>query len=517
MNRDEALLIKKCMETKQNVPTLGDNLEAGTLDPVQLPLDDKDYLVYLLEEHPEQYERYRERCEKLLKGTGVEQLEDLNNRSYDKEFIEEVNRHILLTRGALGELLSPGAREKKVKWFGRITRKGLDAVFPGRKREREDLLVKRRMKAAARYGRKVDTMVRNLVDKFFPGHTKALGLRNDTMATHTPGKLLLMYRDEERNNKIRYEAKRKYELMEHAARVDQAMEQKKQHLEFLADLMDERVFDPNGDKKGGTKTQWLVSTHDSGKDNRCIDFEFVDEPPNSLEENQLIEQIDLRTIEVTLPDGTKRKIDFMFDIDEKDDESMWLKSLRHPDRSMESLARDLNRGRFLFKSEEDAQLVINEIEHRIQNPDSETMKSYQVSTDKIKNGWGGRPRNPAIPCNKFNMKIKDGDGIRDFEFQAFTPKNYVNYFCWEPHAWCKHEVYRFFKNNLCETLWPEVHFPGLDREKIAKEAFEREYQKVLAARKILPITPPKKEEQVSKKPFQDKAHCNVPTEESLVA
>jgi hypothetical protein len=434
---------------KSNVPALGDNLDARTLYPIQKPLVDEAYKEEVNQD-PEKSKLSCELRKEILKVTGARHLRELDRRSDDREFVEEVNERILFSRKALGKNLPLETRAEK----------------------------------AEKYGKTIDKLINGLVKKFFPGHTKALGPRNEIMATHNWGKLLLVAFDSSWNDKVRYEAKRKLSLMDHFSKVDYSLGKRKRHLEFLADVMEERVFDPNGEKRGGTKTQWLVTKHDLEDDNRCVSYEFIDSPPKILAENELIEQIDFRTISVALPNGERQRINFMIDIGEKDDESIYLKSLRHPERELDDLLRDLNRGRLLFRNKDESKLVISEIQRRLRQSDPKTGKGHKVSVEKEKELVGGDGGKPTIPCYKFNLVI---DG-KDFEFQSFLPKDYRDYFCWKPAAWCKHEVDRFFDNNLCETLWPEAHYPGLDRKQLAKEAFEREYEKEWSSRRILPVT-----------------------------
>lgn len=441
-------------QVKENVPSLGDSLEAGTLFPIQLPNVDKAYLATLQAEHPEMYEIMCRTQHEIKKITGVSRLSELDGRSTDKEFAEEVNERILLSRKALGENLPTEARAEKSK----------------------------------KYAKLVDKIKMDLVKRFAPGYSKALGTRNEVMATHNWGKLLLLAFDSSWNNKVRYEAKLKLVLADHFAKVDHKLHDRKDHLEFLADVMEERIFDPNGEKRGGTKTQWLVTKHDLANDNKCIGYEFVEEPPKSLAENELIEQIDFRTMEIQGADGTSQKINFMIDIGEKDEESIYLKSLRHPDRDLDNLLRDLNRGRLLFRNREEGNLVMMEMFSRLRAEHPKTGKAFAVEIQKRKDKVGGEAGKPSIQCDKFNLVI---DG-KDFEFQAFLPTDYRDYFCWKPASWCRHEVDRFFKNNLGETIWPEAHYPGLDRSRLAEEAFEREYEKEWASRRILPVRVPSK-------------------------
>jgi hypothetical protein len=435
-------------KAKSNVPALGDKLSVGTLFPIQLPLKDEKYLDFLKNEHPDQYERLWAIRKDILKVTGVQHLGELDRRSRDPEFVEEVNERILLTRKALGENLPIEARQREAMKFAKL----------------------------------FDRIKRDLVSRFAPGYTKTLGTRNEVIATHNWGKLLLMAFDTDRNDKVRYESKLKLVMAEHFSRVEQKLRARKDNLEFLADLMDDRIFDPNGEKLGGTKTQWLVTQHDLADDNRCIGFEFMETPPTQLAENELVEQIDFRTMVIPQPDGSKRVIDFMIDIGEKDDESVNLKSIRHPDRDLDELLRDLSRGRLLFKSKEDSEAVIGEMIRRIREPDSRTGVGHEVSVEKEKDKVGGDGGKPTIPCYKFNMVI---DG-RDYEFQSFLPREYRDYFIWKKAAWCKHEVDRFFDNGLLEVIWPKEHYPGLDRRQLAKEAFDREYEREWASRRILP-------------------------------
>jgi hypothetical protein len=255
----------------------------------------------------------------------------------------------------------------------------------------------------------------------------------------------------------------------------------------LSDLLNERVYDPNGEKRGGTKTRWLVFRLDPKNDNKCTEYQFVDEPPQSLDEDQYIEQMEFRTTVCRLPDGTQKTVNYVFHLNEKDDEEIYLKTLRRPEQEELVLPRDLHRGMYMFESDEDAELVFEEKKRRIQNPDSEGQQSYDISIEKEKSGVGGSKDNPAIPCIKSNWVI---DGNKDYEFQAYTPMDYINYNCWKPYAHTTHKVKRFFNNSLCETFFPKAYFPSIDKEKIANDAIDRLHAEELASRKILPVVAP---------------------------
>lgn len=333
------------------------------------------------------------------------------------------------------------------------------------------------------WGRRADKMLKDIVARFFPGGKSRdveLLPSNDVTPLDDIAALLAIICDESWTNNQRFQADRKLEIMLLCQAIDNILHERRRDLQFLSDLFQSRIYSINGHKRGYTKQQRLVTTHDPENENRCIAYEFLDQAPDELEENQYIETISFRTIEIDMPNGEKKKIDFMVHLDQKDELSILLKAIRYPDRSLEKIFRDFNRGRLLFKSEEDQDLVINELKRRFESKDHR-WPMHEVKMDKVKAGVGGTTDNPTINCYKFNMTI---DG-RDYEFQSFAdPKEYANYFLIDNEsndAWCNNEILRFFKL-ASYVLFPDSEYPGLNREEIMREAMDLAHRAELISR-----------------------------------
>jgi len=446
----------------------------------------------------------------LLKQMGVENPQELLNRSHDLEFAEQLNRQIMLSRGRLGELFSPGTRQEVVEKLrhqgavGRLaegirnaTSSALDRLMPKRKKRREeqqaqekkegeDRLYKRRMEAMNQYGRRADAKFKRRVREYFPAYRKSLGLRNKTMGTHAVGDLLLIAADGERykDGKLKHEAIRKVVNMVISADNDRMTEVKKQQAGFFINLSEERFYDPNGENEGGTNTQWLVTTHDPDNDYKSTDYEYHDTPPSSLGEHQLIEQIDFRaTIVTDKKTGEKRKIRYMLDFDIKDEDSIDDKTQRHPERPVDERTRDVVRAKAIFDSEEEADLVTDEWIRRISKPDDLTQKSYHAYKDKRKNGVGvvdkNDPTKKAIPCNKFNLVVDNEGELMDLEIQAFVPKAFRDYEAWKRHCWVSHKAKRYFESGLYKREYPEKIYGKIPVETVMAKMIDRGHQEII--------------------------------------
>jgi hypothetical protein len=330
-------------------------------------------------------------------------------------------------------------------------------------------------------GKRVNKMINSIIQELFPGYTGMLGIREEAK-THDLGKLLLMGFDESiKDKRVRYEAKRKFELVKLLAAIESGLKKKNGTHDFFWGIMQKHVCLP----EESTVRRWMISSHDSKDNYKCTDCRFTDKQPESLETNQVAEPLDSRAFEVTMPNGEKRKIRFLYDSREKDSEAMLLKWLRKPDKSLEQLLRDAYGVRAIFDTEEDLALFKQVLVERLQEPDPETGKVYDVKKQKKKNGVGKNGSDkPAISCDKFNLVI----GGKDIELQLFTKEQYADYQTHRPNSWVEYKVRRFFDQSLSETFFPDSVYSNLPRKEIAEQESEKAFTDFWLKRKLLPKT-----------------------------
>ncbi len=448
---------------KKNFPTLGDNLEAGTLFPVQLPLKDKEYVEYLKNEHPEQYEMMWEIRDQILEVTQAESLEDLNGASMDRGWVAATNERILK------QLFGDGMTMEKMQ--DRITA----------------------------YGNLADQVVEEVADRTMPGYGLVTAMRNEVIATNNLGKLLLMACDEKKrpDRQVRYEAKRKLEMILKLAEIDKSLEPRRKDMEFLIDLWEDR-----GLFSGGIEKKWLLSSHDMQEDNRCTSCEFLDNSPEALADNQLIEPMDCRLMKVKRKDGSEFDAYAMFHLRVKPLKAVLLKSMRQPDRPLEDLARDHSGVRMIPVNPHsgDHERIRQHLIDVTSAPHPETEQHIETRIDKVKNGAGGNDGdNPSLRFHKFNMVIS-GDGLegeKDYEFQCFGDKQYVDYYVRLPDAWPVYEIVRLHRSSISETMHPHAHYEGIPRRRNVKVSIADGYNHYIRSRRTVPSPEPEEERDIT--------------------
>jgi len=436
---------------KKNFPTLGDNLEAGTLFPVQLPLHDKQYVEYLKNEHPEHYEIMWKIRDLVLDVTKAESISDLDDSSTDMKFINATNERIL--KQMLGDNLTMEQMQDRINAYGNLA----------------------------------DEVVEEVSQKTMPGYGLVLAMRNEVMATNNLGKLLLMVADETgRDTQVRYEAKRKLEMIMTLAQIDKALEVRKKDIEFLVDIWEGR-----GLFRGGTERKWLLSDHDLNENNRCTSCEFLDIPPETLQDNQLIEPMDCRLMRVKRDDGSEFDAYAMFHLRIKSLKAVLLKSMRQPDRPIEDLARDHSGVRMIpiNPQEGDHEQVRQHMIDITSAPNPKTGQHYDTRIDKMKNGAGGNDGdNPSLRFHKFNMIISGGglQGEKDYEFQCFGDRQYVDYYVRLPDAWPIYEIVRLHRSSISETMHPHAHYEGIPRHPNVMVSIADGYSHYIRSRRTVP-------------------------------
>jgi len=463
-------------KVKGNAPTLGDNQEAGTIFPINLPIVSKAYVAYLKKEHPEQYEEMIRLRKFILEATEARNLSNLIGQSKNQELIDKTRENILILLNDLG--------------------------FEGDFEEGKEMM--------ENYGERVDTMINEKLNQMFPAYMGMLGIREEAK-THDMGRLLLIALDPKRDNRVRYEAKRKFEFMRLLIKIDRELKKKKKGThDFFWGLMEERVIS----HEDGVKPIHMISSHDMDDNYRCIKCEFSDESPASLAENQITEHMDSRFMVADMKDGTKRRIRFMYDSRPKIAEDMLLKWLRRPDRTFEQLMRDANGARSIFENEEEMNLAKDTIVERFKAPDPKTGKTYNVNLQKQKNGVGKNGTDkPAIICDKFNLTIED----KDVELQLFTKEQYANYQTHRPNSWVEYDVNRFFDHSLSETFCPDTIYPNLPREQIARDAVDNAFHDFWEQRRLVPNLASDTRKEISKAVRVEKPALaeNIIVEDSL--
>ncbi|MBN2096455.1 hypothetical protein JW752_03610 [Candidatus Peregrinibacteria bacterium] len=448
---------------KKNFPTLGDNLEAGTLFPVQLSLKDGEYVEYLKNEHPEQYKLMWEIRERILDVTQAESLSDLNGASMDRDWIEATNERML--KQLFGDEMTMEQMQDRINAYGSLA----------------------------------DQVVEDVAQKTMPGYGLVLAMRNEVIATNNLAKLLFMAFDEKNrpDRQVRYEAKRKLEMILALAEIEKSLEPRRKDMEFLIDLWEDR-----GLFAGGIERKWLVSTHDLDDDNRCTSCEFLDESPKTLADNQLIEPMDCRLMRVKREDGSEFDAFAMFHLRIKPLKAVLLKWMRQPDRPLEELARDHSGVRMIpvNPQEGDDELVRQHLIDVTSAPHPETGQCYDTRIDKVKKGAGGNDGdNPSLRFHKFNMIIGGGDlnEEKDYEFQCFGDKQYVDYYVRLPDAWPVYEIVRLHRSSISETMHPHVHYKGVPRHPNIMVSISDGYMHYLRSRRTVPSAEAAEERQIT--------------------
>ncbi len=449
---------------KKNFPTLGDNLEAGTVFPVQLKLKDEDYLEYLKQERPEHYELTWKIRDWVLDVTQSESISDLDDSSTDREFIDATNERIL--KQMFGDDIPTEEMKRRVREYGQLANEIVDEV----------------------------------AQKTMPGYGLVLAMRNEVMATSNLGKLLLMACDEKkrgRDPQVRYESKCKLEMVMALAKIDEALGPRQKDIEFLIDLWEDR-----GLFAGGTERKWLLSNHNLDDNNSCTDCEFLDTPPETLADNQLIEPIDCRRMRVTREDSSEFDAYAMFHLRIKSLKAILLKSMRQPDRDLEDLARDHSGVRMIPVNPQpgDEELIRQHMIDITSTPDSETGRSYKTRIEKVKNGAGGDDaKNPALRFHKFNLVISGGglEEEKDYEIQCFGDKEYVDYHVRLPNAHSIYEIVRLHRSSISETIHPHAHYKGIPRQPNIMVSVADGYNHHIRSRRTVPSAETAEEREIT--------------------
>lgn len=423
-------------EMKKAYPELGDNTEQGTIFPINLPIVDKEYIKRLKEENPNMFRYMMGQRARILSLTGAKTLSELNGCSDDQDLVDYTRDRMLDSLNVLGENKNPEERREQAELYSQI----------------------------------VDGFVTDVINRFFPGHELTLGLSNEVSACNDPAELLLIALDETWDDKIRFEAKRKLILIELIAKVEHALKSEKKDMHRLNKLLAEHIYyqDP-GTKRGSLDVKTLVTTHDLQQKNLCTKVKLLDERPEHVSVDQKAMDLSFRKFQVDDPasEGGKRTIPFVIDERKKSEFSRVLKMLRKDTTSVKDVIKDLNGVRLIFESQGDIHTFQETIIGRLQGAGH----NVRMPADRMKETIG-IDEDSKLGVTKFNLEIDD----MNIEFQSLTFEQFANYSYRRPTSWPEYEVRRFFEASVSESLFPDVHYSGLDREEISKEAQDRAYR-----------------------------------------
>ncbi|QQR83207.1 hypothetical protein IPJ72_05375 [Candidatus Peregrinibacteria bacterium] len=305
-----------------------------------------------------------------------------------------------------------------------------------------------------RYGQIVNSLISDVVQKMFREDEWQIDHMNEVKSCNDPAKLLLLSMDRRYDERIRFEAKRKLILIDLIAKIDTYIEEKKDGLDRLNDLMNERLFVRNG-HMGKHSDMYLLSQHEDVS-MRCIEVECLPSPPDQIPDGHKLTPIAVR--QFTREDGSAANI--VVEQRTKSPISRVLKMLRRDTKDMSLLDRDLNGLQVICQSQED----INEFQSALQR----AAKAEGLEFREVYGRQKGNVGSAALELTKVNYII----GGVNYEFQIFTQRQFINYMNLRGGSWKEYEVARFFDHRLDEALFPQSIYPAINRSEAKETAME---------------------------------------------
>lgn len=360
----------------------------------------------------------------------------------------------------------------------------------------------------SRYGTMANTVIQTLLDKELSEVSSALETSNDVESCNDPVELILMTFDDEYAPQVRFEAKRKLELMKLIAKVE-SREKRYSYIDQQQDLdtfLTEHVFTQETGKgqKGRLTSDYLLSTFDE-KTGECTEVKVLsmnefdvdvknrtyrmkqteEHHPTEVNSNgytpnetfDILPDQKLKRIQRRAFTYNGRKIPIYIQNPLKEVEKKVLKTIRRGVDDPNTAIDDDVRMMCVFDKAEDARIFIthmqkcaNEAGSRIEIGQIENTlngEERSVKAGGLKNGGSKK-----IHWMKFDMSFaQPGKMPLNAEVQFFTNKTWMNYL-YEPGV--AHEefaVSRFFgkddERGAADLLFP-YKFYDVDM-KIARE------------------------------------------------
>lgn len=291
-------------------------------------------------------------------------------------------------------------------------------------------------------------------------------MANEVQAKDNPVELALLMLDDRYDLRVRFEAKRKLQLIDLAAKIDQRERQTriKEHYTNFTDFLDEYVWTPTM-KRGETETVYLLSTHDPDT-NACTLVKVLDREElkeATIQEGEKINPLRRRKFK---PNG--REIPIYVSPREKPAEAKILKLLRKGQENP-ALAVDDEIGLMgVLDSVEDVEAFKKHLRKGAANAGS--MITFEEIEDTLTQGEH-RPNSigSSTEVRMFKCFVRM-DGTR-FEMILHTNQTYLDHLYKDGVAHEEYETRRLFDSGVMERLFPSDIY-GYDLEQMRNSSLE---------------------------------------------
>lgn len=300
-----------------------------------------------------------------------------------------------------------------------------------------------------------------------PNYSMQFEMANEVQAKDNPVELAILALDDRYDSRVRFEAKRKLELMDLAAKIDHRERQTgiKESYSMFTDFLNDHVWLP-AMKRGEAEYVYLLSNHDSDT-NACTSVEPLskdEEKDVTLQENQKLTPLRRRKFQ---PNG--REIPIYVTPRVKSPEAKILKLLRKGQENP-ALAVDDEIGLMgILDSIEDVEAFKKHLRKSAANAGS--MLTFEEIEDTL-NGGEHTPSSigSSTEVRMFKCFVRMG-GTR-IEMILHTNQTYLDYLYKEGVAHEEYETKRLFDSGVMELLFPPSMY-DYNLEQMKNSSLER--------------------------------------------
>jgi hypothetical protein len=304
------------------------------------------------------------------------------------------------------------------------------------------------------YSRTADAVVNSLKNKIFRPYASHIATTNEIEVANDPVELLLIIFDNRYHKKARFEARRKLQLMNLAASINQRENETDIEVKFSTFLsfLNEYVWSPK-QKIGEHDIVYLLSKH-AEDDFRCLDVKVVDRHAAAKVEMQHGMKLTLlkrRKFEVG-----NRPYPIYVSIRKKPPEAKVLKLLRKNEKNP-SIAVDDELGLMaVLDTVADVKVFQNHLTRSASRANSfmvlEDISDTLTGDRNYKSTATGS--STKTPMLKFFARL---GGMR-VEFIIHTNRTWLNYMYQQDVAHDEYEVRRIFDSGVADLLFPDDIF-----------------------------------------------------------
>jgi hypothetical protein len=304
------------------------------------------------------------------------------------------------------------------------------------------------------YARTADAVVNSLKNKIFRPYASHIATTNEIEVANDPVELMLIIFDDRYHKKARFEARRKLQLMNLAASINQRENETEIEVKFsnFLSFLNEYVWSPN-QKIGEHDIVYLLSRH-AEDDFRCLDVKVIDRQAAAQVEMQHGMKLTLlkrRKFEVG-----NRPYPIYVSIRKKPPEAKVLKLLRKNEKNP-SIAVDDELGLMaVLDTVADVKVFQNHLTRS-----ASRANSFMVLEDISDTLTGDRNytstatgSSAKTPMLKFFARL---GGMR-VEFIIHTNRTWLNYMYQQDVAHDEYEVRRIFDSGVADLLFPDDIF-----------------------------------------------------------